>query len=78
MSVDAIEIKRFLSDELNLQESDLGLETSLFSSGLLDSFSMIELVTFLEKSAGIRIRPTELTLENFDSIVRIQEFLARR
>lgn len=52
--------------------------TALFSSGLLDSFAMVDLVSFIEKSAGIRFRAKELTLENFDSIDGMTAFLSRR
>lgn len=78
MSIKEEDIQRFLTDELNLNASDAGKECMLFSTGILDSFSMIDLISFLEKKSGIRIRPTELTLENFDSIERMLNFLESR
>ena len=78
MSVKEEDIQRFLIDQQNLDAADVDKESMLFSTGILDSFSMIELVSFLEKEAGIRIRPTELTLDNFDSIGRMLSFLEDR
>jgi acyl carrier protein len=78
MGINEEDIKRFLIDELNLDASDVDKECMLFSTGILDSFSMISLISFLEKKLVIRIKPTEFTLENFDSISRMLDFLENR
>lgn len=78
MSITEEDIEQFLIDELNLDEHDADRESMLFSTGILDSFSMIELISFLEKKSGVRIKPTEFTLENFDSIGRMLNFLESR
>ena len=48
---------------------------SLFESGLLDSFSLADMVTELEGEFGIRIPDSELTPRKFDSIERIEAYL---
>lgn len=69
------------SDDLKQYFRELGLrkpisdDTPIFSRGLLDSFSMIELITHLESRAGIKIGPMEVTLENLDSVERILAFV---
>ena len=78
MAVTADNIKKFIVVEKNLEPEKIEADTLLFSSGLLDSFSMIELVSFLEKETGTRVKPTEVTLENFDSISRMLSFLEGR
>ena len=50
----------------------------LFSSGIVDSFTPITLMTFLESQCGFRIGPMEVTLDNFDSIERILRFAERK
>ena len=65
----------YLLKDHNIQSSELTETTPLFSSGLLDSFSMVEIVTFVEKAAGIKIRAVDLTLDNFDSIDHILRFI---
>jgi acyl carrier protein len=50
-------------------------DTELFSSGLIDSLNVMELVTFVEGEIGRTIPPAEITLENFDTINRIARFL---
>jgi len=52
--------------------------TLLFSSGLLDSFSVAELLMFIEEQGGFRVEPTEVTLDNLDSIERILAFTGRK
>jgi acyl carrier protein len=51
---------------------------SLIEEGLIDSFAVVELVTFLEQSYGIRIPDSDTTRENFGSIERMANYLAKR
>lgn len=62
----------FLRDTLSLDGA--GSESELFSSGLLDSVSMVNLLAFIEESTGIVIRAEDVTLENFDTPARILRF----
>jgi acyl carrier protein len=52
-------------------------ETELFSRGLIDSLSVVELVSFVEEQLGRPIPPADITLENFDSIDRIARYAGR-
>lgn len=60
----------FLKETLQVEE-DLDADTSLFSSGLLDSVAMMTLIAFVEEQSGIDVRPQDVTLENFDTPARI-------
>ena len=42
--------------------------TPLFSSSLLDSFTMVSLIMVIESEASITIPPEDITLDNLDSI----------
>lgn len=53
-------------------------DESLFESGLLDSFSLTDLVAALETEFSIRVPDADLTPRKFDSIVRIQAYLESR
>ena len=68
----------YLSGPLNVDIGGLGENSLLFSSGLVDSFSMIDLITYLESTVSIRIEPADITLDNFDTLGRILEFLSSR
>jgi acyl carrier protein len=50
-------------------------DESLFESGMLDSFSLTDLVSALETEFSIRIPDVDLTPRKFDSIDRIQAYV---
>jgi acyl carrier protein len=68
-------LSNYLSDQLGIDTAGITDDTPLFSSGLIDSFSMLDLVVFIEKNAGFRIKPTEMTMDNLDSIAKMLAFV---
>ena len=64
-------LKAFLNEELGIDVSDVASESPLFSSGLIDSFSLVTLLSYVEETCGFRVGPMDVSLENFDSIDRI-------
>jgi acyl carrier protein len=57
---------------------DPGPEDSLFESGLLDSFTLPDMVTALESEFSIRIPDSDLTPRKFDSVSRIEAYVESR
>jgi acyl carrier protein len=53
-------------------------EESLFESGLLDSFSLADLVGALESEFAIKIPDSDLTPRKFDSIAHIEAYVQSR
>jgi acyl carrier protein len=53
-------------------------DESLFQSGVLDSFTLADLVSALEQEFAVKIPDTDLTPRKFDSIERIEAYLASR
>ena len=51
---------------------------SLINSNIIDSLGALEFVSQLEKIFRIKISPEEMTELNFDSIVKIAEFIKRK
>jgi acyl carrier protein len=49
---------------------------SLFESGLLDSFSLPDMVSALEAEFGLRIPDSDLNPRTFDAVDRIDAYLA--
>ena len=68
----------FLANTLHVDTADISAESELFSSGHIDSFSMIDLIEFIEATCNTRIKPAEITLDNLDTIARILAFLSDR
>ena len=67
----------FLVEELSIGATDISPDTLLFSSGLVDSFALVTLMTHIENETGHMIAPGDVKLENFDSLSRILEYLNR-
>ena len=51
---------------------------SLFDTGVLDSFSLVDLVAGLEQAFHIKIPDSDLNPRQFDSIERIEQYLQSR
>jgi acyl carrier protein len=67
----------FLSAELAVDAADITPHTPLFSSGLVDSFAFVTLLSHIESEAGFLIEPSDVNLDNFDSIERILAYVER-
>ena len=67
-------LQAFLSDELGIDGASLAADSPLFSSGLIDSFSLVALMTHIEQVCGFRIGPNDVNLDNFDSLGRILSY----
>lgn len=69
MSVDA-SIREFLQERAlaRADKQTIGADEPLLDSGVLDSASILELVSFLEDRFGISIEDDELVPEHFETI----------
>jgi len=73
------EIRSYIvSNFLFGDESSLKDETSFMESGILDSTGVLELVTFLESTYGVKVQDQEMVPENLDSVNRAAAFVARK
>jgi len=53
---------------LNQTENIIQPGESLISSGLIDSFSLVDLALIIEESLGVRIEDYELNSDSFDNL----------
>jgi acyl carrier protein len=53
-------------------------EEPLISSGLIDSFSMVDLALFIEDTFGVRIDDTELNAQTFDNLSQLVALIGSR
>jgi acyl carrier protein len=77
MSVRA-EIEQFIRENFIFGEVALAPETSFVEGGILDSTSVLELVSFLEERFGVAVEPDEINLENMDSLSRVEAYVLRK
>jgi acyl carrier protein len=50
----------------------------LLSSGVIDSFSLMDLALFVEDQFGVRIDDTELNAETFNTLEELAKLIAER
>jgi acyl carrier protein len=65
----------YFETRMGVNSADIQDETPLFSSNILDSFSMVDLIMFIEQESGTRVEPWEVTLDNLDSMKQILGFV---
>ena len=72
--LDRTELVNFIVTNLGVDEDSITDETPLLSSGLVDSFGMVELLVFVEAQTAASIDPGDVNFDNFDSVERILRF----
>ena len=71
------DILGFLKSQFAIDTQDVDENTGLFSEGILDSFSIVDLVMYIENTSGIKMQPTDVNLDNLDSVAKILNFVAK-
>lgn len=63
-----------------LKDPKLEIEPSepLISSGLLDSFNLVDLALIIEEEYGVRIEDFELNADTFDTLEELAQLIAER
>jgi len=72
-------LKEFIADEILKQPGRaITADEALISSGLIDSFSLMDLALFVEDTLDVRIDDTELNADTFDSLEALAELIQSR
>lgn len=53
-------------------------DEALISSGLIDSFSLMDVALFVEDTFGVRIEDTELNADTFDNLTQLASLIESR
>ncbi len=72
-------VLEYIIDEYVDEDDDLevGVDSPLISSGIVDSFSMVSLKVFLERKYDIKLPNEEATPEAFDTVTKIVELVKK-
>ncbi len=57
---------------------NIPLDKSLLEMGLIDSFGVIEIISYLEKKYKIRINDNEITKEKFGSLNKMSKLVSEK
>jgi len=73
------QIATYISTELLKDPTrKIAVDEALISSGLVDSFSLVDLALFVEETFDARIDDTELTADVFDTIEELVALISAR
>jgi len=56
----------------------IAVDQPLISSGLIDSFSLMDLALYIEDTFGVRIEDTELNADTFDNLTQLTSLIESR
>ena len=72
-------IRQFIQDTFRPQVRDpkFGDDTPLFTSGIIDSFGVLELIAFLEDTFAVSIDPGRQEITDFDTVSKIAVLIQR-
>ena len=79
MSETISKLSEFISGTI-LKQPNRKIDPSepLLSSGLIDSFSLMDVALFVEDNFGVRIEDTELNADTFDSLTQLASLIESR
>jgi acyl carrier protein len=71
----ANKLKIFIEEELLENKTTVTPEAALFSSRILDSLALLDLLAFLEDEFSVKIKASEVQMENLDTIKSIETLI---
>jgi acyl carrier protein len=75
--IDLSAVRKFINTELLYrQDQEIDYAENLIDSGVIDSMTLLRLLSFLEENYGIEIPDQEIVPDNFRSMSAIERFLA--
>ncbi len=73
------QIEKYIATQILKQPNrKIPADEKLISSGLIDSFSLMDLALFVEDTFGVRIEDTELNAQTFDNLNQLASLIASR
>lgn len=72
------QLLEFIVDNYMVDLEEIPLDKSLIDEGIIDSFGLVEIATFLEKTFGIKVEEDDMIRENFGSVNRLIAFVSRK
>lgn len=72
-------LEKYIAEQVLKQpRREITADEPLLSSGLIDSFSLMDLALFVEDTFGVRIEDTELNANTFDNLTQLATLITSR
>lgn len=73
------QLEKYIATQILKQPSrKIAADEKLISSGLIDSFSLMDLALFVEDTFGVRVEDTELNAQTFDNLSQLASLIESR
>lgn len=71
------EVRKYIINEINSDKVDFADNESLYENGVLDSLKIVQLMVYLEDTFKIKINPSDMHIEDFETLESIVKFVKR-
>ena len=72
-------LSQFISEKILKQPGkSINPDQPLISSGMIDSFHLVDLALFIEDTFGVRIEDTELNTDTFNTLEQLARLIDQR
>jgi len=73
------QLGKFIAEKIIKQPNRvIATDEPLISSGLIDSFSLMDVALYVEDTFGVRIEDTELNADTFDTLTQLAALIESR
>ena len=73
------QLAKFIAEKIIKQPKRvITADEPLISSGLIDSFSLMDVALYVEDNFGVRIEDTELNADTFDTLTQLANLIDAR
>lgn len=73
----SVVLKEYIREELmNGANGELDESENLLAAGIIDSLGILRLVSFVEEKFGIEVPDEDVTIENFQSVKSMSDYVA--
>lgn len=76
MAVTADDLMKHFEEDHYVDIEEIDGDTPLFSSGLINSFAMVDTMEFIEGALGRQMNPNDFTVANMDTVNKIMAYIA--
>ncbi len=73
----SVVLKEYIREELmNGSSNELDESENLLAAGIIDSLGILRLVSFVEEKFGIEVPDEDVTIDNFQSVKSMSDYVA--
>lgn len=67
----------FITSSFMVEREEIDLDKSMIDEGIIDSFGLIEIASFMEREFNLKVREEQMIRSNFGSVHKIVDFIRR-